>query len=118
MTRRAGSVAGGQSLRRGFGVVRLGWAGVLVSCPRGIVKDDLWDRRIARILAVRHACQGVVTAKDPSPDVVAVGVGVDLLHAVSMVVLAAVAPGKRRSSLVDAAVATGAAAAGLGLVRA
>jgi hypothetical protein len=89
-----------------------------VTCPRGIVKDDTWDRRIARILAFRHMCQGVVTVKDPSPDVVLVGVGVDLLHAASMFVLAAAAPRRRRSSLVDAAAATGAAAAGLGLVRA
>jgi hypothetical protein len=108
----------GDRLRRGFGFLRLGWSGVLVTCPRGLVKDDRWDRRLARILAVRHACQGVVTATDPTPGVVRVGAGVDLLHAASMVVLACVASRRRRSSLVDAAVATAAAAAGLGLVRA
>jgi hypothetical protein len=59
-------------------------------------------RRAAQLLGARHLVQAAVTALAPAPGVLAVGAGVDSLHAASMLALAAVSPGTRRAALTDA----------------
>ena len=68
-------------------------------------------RQVARILGVRHLAQAAVTALNPGPEVVALGVIVDLLHAASMFAFAAVVPDLRRAELADALAATALAVA-------
>jgi len=63
-------------------------------------------RQVARILGVRHLAQAAVTALNPGPEVVAVGVVVDLLHAASMFAFAAAVPDLRDAELADALAAT------------
>ena len=68
-------------------------------------------RQVARILGVRHLTQAAITALNPGPEVVALGVVVDLLHAASMFAFAAVVPDLRRAELADALAATALAVA-------
>ncbi len=68
---------------------------------------------VVRALGARHLVQSAVTGVDPSGTVLRWGAGVDVLHAASMVALAAVSPRHRRPALVSAASATGFAVAGL-----
>jgi hypothetical protein len=68
-------------------------------------------RRVARILGVRHLIQAGITAVNPGPEVVALGVIVDLLHATSMFAFAAAVPDLRDAELADALAATALAVA-------
>lgn len=69
--------------------------------------------RVARLLGARHLAQATLTTLAPLPAVFMVGVGVDALHAASMVILAAVDRTARRAALADAAVEAAFAATGL-----
>jgi hypothetical protein len=64
------------------------------------------SRQVARVLGVRHLAQAAVTAVNAGPEVVALGVVVDLLHAASMFAFAAAVPSLRRAELADALAAT------------
>ena len=68
-------------------------------------------RQVARVLGVRHLAQAAVTAVNAGPEVVALGVVADLLHAASMFAFAAVIPDLRRAELADALAATALAVA-------
>ncbi len=59
-------------------------------------------RRTARVVGLRHLAQAAVTLWAPAPDVVAVGVLVDLTHAASMLGFAAVNRPLYRAELTDA----------------
>jgi hypothetical protein len=74
-------------------------------------------RVVVRLLGVRQVAQAVVTGVRPGPLPIALGAEVDVLHAASMLGVAAVARSQRRSGLVDATVASAFAVAGAALAR-
>ena len=93
-------------VRAGYGLLQLG------SLPLSRGTDAPAVRRTVRVLGLRQLVQAAVTAPTPSPAVLALGVEVDLLHAASMVALAAVRPRYRRAALAEALAATALACAG------
>lgn len=74
------------------------------------------ERKVLRVLAVRHVVQLALTLAKPTRRVLVAGAAVDALHALSMVGCAAVSPEHRSAAVADAAAAGGLAAAGA-LVR-
>jgi len=98
-------------------LARAGYGAALLCAPGpmiGIVTGKPPSRRarqVARVLGVRHLAQAAVTALNPGPEVVALGVVVDLLHAASMFAFAAVVPDLRDAELADALAATALAVA-------
>jgi hypothetical protein len=102
-------------LARASGVAGAVWGAVLLA-----VGGRLWtvvagrppaevDELAVRVLAVRHLVQGAAQASAPALDQ-RLFLGVDVVHAASMVWLAAVDEQRRRPALVSAVVAVGAAA--------
>lgn len=69
-------------------------------------------RRVTRMLGARHLAQAAASAQAPTAAVLALGVEVDLLHAVSMIALAVLDRRQRRAALTSAAVAGAFAVAG------
>ena len=116
MTRSAAPTAVGR-LRLLVPLARAGYGAALLCVPGpmiGVVTGKPPSRRarqVARVLGVRHLAQAAVTALNPGPEVVAVGVVVDLLHAASMFAFAAVVPDLRDAELADALAATALAVA-------
>jgi hypothetical protein len=98
-------------------LARAGYGAALLCAPGpmiGVVTGQPPSRRarqVARILGIRHLTQAAVTARNPGPEVVALGVIVDLLHAASMFAFAAAVPDLRRAELADALAATALAVA-------
>lgn len=91
--------------------VRAGWGLLQLTAP-GLVADRLLttplDHRatvVARVLAARQIVQAGLLVRYPGPTALALGAGVDGLHAASMVALAAVDARRRRAALLDAAIA-------------
>ncbi len=74
---------------------------------------DRHARAVVRVLGARQLAQAMFTASKPTIGVRRAGVGVDALHALSMVGLAAVDARRRRAALTDAAVASTLAVIGL-----
>ena len=111
MTRTAGSAAAGR-LRLLVPLARAGYGAALLCAPGpmiGVVTGQPPSRRarrVARVLGVRHLAQAAITVLNPGPEVVALGVIVDLLHAASMFAFAAVVPDLRQAELADALAAT------------
>ena len=111
MTRSAAATAASR-LRLLIPLARAGYGTALLCAPGpmiGVVTGQPPSRRarrVARLLGVRHLAQAVVTALSPGPEVVALGVVVDLVHAASMFAFAAVVPDLRRAELADALAAT------------
>ncbi len=103
---------------RSIEVVRGAWGVALLAAPDRILgavhglRIDTRSRIIARILGVRHLTQAALSGYRPSPEVLAMGVWVDTVHALTAVVLAAVDRGRIRAGLVDTAIAATWAAAG------
>jgi hypothetical protein len=93
-------------------LARAGYGAALLIAPGpiiGVVTGQPPSRRarqVARVLGVRHLAQAAISALNPGPEVVALGVVVDLLHAASMFAFAAVVPDLRRAELADALAAT------------
>ena len=120
MTRSAAATAASR-LRLLIPLARAGYGTALLCAPGpmiGVVTGQPPSRRarrVARLLGVRHLAQAVVTALSPGPEVVALGVIVDLLHAASMFAFAASVPDLRRAELADALAATALAVAEPGL---
>ena len=116
MTRSTARTAVGR-LRLLVPLARAGYGAALVCAPGpmiGVVTGKPPSRRarqVARVLGVRHLAQAAVTALNPGPEVVALGVVVDLLHAASMFAFAAVVPDLRDAELADALAATALAVA-------
>jgi hypothetical protein len=94
---------------------------LLVKAPELLrrIQPDLPRHAVAaaRALGARDLLQGAVTAVRPSRPVAHGGAGVDLLHGLSMVVLAVRAPRYRRLAIVAAAQAAASVAAGYGVAR-
>jgi hypothetical protein len=96
--------------RAGYGTALLCAPGPMIGIVTGRPPSRR-ARQVARILGVRHLAQAAITALNPGPEVVALGVVVDLLHAASMYAFAAVVPDLRRAELADALAATALAVA-------
>jgi hypothetical protein len=98
-------------------LARAGYGAALLCAPGPIIgvvtgqPPSRRARRVARILGVRHLAQAAITALNPGPEIVALGVVVDLLHAASMFAFAAAVPDLRRAELADALAATALAVA-------
>ncbi|QMU77803.1 hypothetical protein GXW83_21035 [Streptacidiphilus sp. PB12-B1b] len=96
--------------RAGYGLLQLACAPVVFRRTK-----DATALRTIQVLGARQLVQAAVTAPAPTGAVLALGVEVDLLHAASMLALAAVAPRWRGLALWEAgaaaALAGGAAAA-------
>ena len=80
--------------RAGYGAALLCAPGPMIGVVTG-QPPSRRARRVARVLGVRHLAQAAITALNPGPEVVALGVIVDLLHAASMFAFAAVVPDLR-----------------------
>ena len=98
-----------------LGVVRLAWSAVLFAVPGRVLRatggaDTPDARRVVRVLAARHAVQGLVELCRRKES--ALGVAVDAAHAASMVALAAAWPRWRRPAAASAGEATAFAGAG------
>ena len=91
---------------------RLGYGLLLLTRPEHVARVlalSALDRRgrvTARVLGVRHIGQALLIARHGSIPVRRAGRAVDLLHAGSMLLLAAWVPGRAPTALADAAVAT------------
>jgi hypothetical protein len=96
--------------RAGYGAALLCAPGPMIGVVTG-QPPTRRARRVARVLGVRHLAQAAITARNPGPEVVALGVIVDLLHAASMFALAVAVQDLRRAELADALAATALAVA-------
>ncbi|HET9255614.1 MAG TPA: hypothetical protein VFO16_10475 [Pseudonocardiaceae bacterium] len=98
--------------------LRVGYAALILATPDPVTglytrhRADPLTRAVTRLLGYRHLIQGILTGGTPSPLVLALGVQVDLAHAVSMLGLAVLDQRRRRAGLIDAAVAGSFALAG------
>jgi hypothetical protein len=95
-------------------VVRAGYGGALLVRRPG---ESGFGRPLLRVLGLRNLAQAAVSAAVPGPRVLRAGVGVDLLHAASMLTVAATSHRHRRAALTQAGAALGFAAAGASLLR-
>jgi hypothetical protein len=91
--------------RAGYGAALLCAPGPMIGVVTG-QPPSRRARRVARVLGARHLAQAAITVLNPGPEVVALGVVVDLLHAASMFAFAAVVPDLRRAEFADALAAT------------
>jgi len=99
-------------------LARAGWGAGLLIAPdrvsalvRGVTPDGR-ARAVIRVLGARQLLQGVLSAASSTPAVLAVGVWVDGLHALSGVLFAAVDRRRARPVLLDAGLAATLAAVG------
>jgi hypothetical protein len=90
-------------LRAAYGAVELLAPSAVESLLVGRVADPR-ARTVIRILGARHVLQAAVTARG-GPGLHRLGGGVDLIHAVTMIALAASDPRRRRAAVVNAAIA-------------
>jgi hypothetical protein len=99
-------------------ILRAAWGAALLIAPRRVLTDihhvtvDRKSLVIARILGVRHLSQAALSGVSPSPEVLAMGVWVDLAHAGTALGLAGADRSRARAGLTDTAIA--ATFAGLG----
>lgn len=90
---------------------RAGWGAAMVLAPRPVLEHvhhlqvDTKSVVIARILGARQLAQAVLSGIRPSPEVLAMGVWVDTVHALSAVALALADRSRARAGVTDAAVA-------------
>jgi hypothetical protein len=96
--------------RAGYGVALICAPGPMIGVVTG-QPPSRRARQVARILGVRQLAQAAITALNPRPEVVGLGVVVDLLHAASMFAFAAVIPDLRAAEFADALAATSLAVA-------
>lgn len=103
---------------RAIELTRLAWGGALLLSPGWTLKTihriqvDRESVLIAQVLGARQISQAVLSGTNPSPEVLAMGVWVDVAHAASALGLAGVDRQRAPAGLTDAAVAV--AWAGLG----
>ena len=92
-------------------LLRGAWGAVLLVAPRQVLghvhhlRIDRPSVAVARVLGARQLAQAVLSGVDPSPEVLAMGVWVDAVHAATAVGLAVVDRHRARAGLTDAAVA-------------
>jgi hypothetical protein len=110
MTARAETVLAG--VRAGYGVVQVALPGYSAEELLGGPLDAT-TVRVVRVLGARQLAQAGLALAFPAEPLLGLGVGVDALHALSMVPLALATPRWRRPALVSGLMATAFAAAGL-----
>ena len=99
-------------------VVRAGWGLSLLAAPDYVlshvhhIQIDQRSRVVARILGARHLAQAALSGVSPSPEILAMGVWVDAVHAASAVGLAALDRPRVRAGATDALIAGSFAATG------
>ena len=100
------------SVRAGYGLIQL-------ALPRYSAEQQLGGPldsatvRVVRVLGARQVTQAGLALAYPAEPLLGLGVGVDALHALSMVPLALATPRWRRPALVSGLMATAFAAAGV-----
>jgi hypothetical protein len=99
------------AVRAGYGTALLCAPGAALRLCTGQPAGQR-ERFVARILGIRHLAQAAVTAYAPRPEVLTAGVGIDLCHALSMLVLAAADRTMRAAEVADATAAIALAAVG------
>lgn len=93
-------------------LVRAGWGAALLVAPRQVmtnvhhVRIDTKSVAIARILGARQLAQAALSGFRPSPEVLATGVWVDAVHAMTALGLAVLDRSRARAGLTDTAVAS------------
>ena len=95
-------------MARPVDVLRLGLGSVAVAAPRRVLPpaaDTRWTRGFTRILGGRYVVQSSAGLLEQRPWVPEVDATVDVVHALTMLGLAAVSPRHRRVALVSAAAA-------------
>ncbi len=103
--------------------LRGGWGVALIAAPDATMgrlggrRLDDRARAVTRVLGARHLLQAGVEAGGDGRRLLLLGVAADVLHASSMVALAAVDPTRARTCLGDAAVAGSWALAGAHALR-
>ena len=96
---------------RSIELARAGWGLALLAAPRQVMEKvhglevDTKSVVIARILGARHLTQASLSGFRPSPEVLAMGVWVDGVHALTALGLAAVDRSRARAGLTDTVVA-------------
>ncbi len=99
------------TLIRPIELSRAAWGVALLSRPRWVltrvhrVRIDRPSLVIARILGARHLAQAALSGAAPTPAVLAMGVWVDGVHALTAVGLAVADRSRARAGLVDAGIA-------------
>jgi len=92
-------------------LLRAAWGAALLVAPRRVmdnvhqVKVDTKSVVIARILGARQLTQAALSGLRPSPEVLAMGVWVDAVHALTALGLAGADRSRARAGLTDTAVA-------------
>jgi hypothetical protein len=99
------------SLRAGYGAVQLAVPGYSAEQQLGGPLDPA-TLRVVRVLGARQVVQAGLALAFPAEPLLGLGVGVDALHALSMVPVAAAAPRWRRPALVSGLTAAAFAVAG------
>ncbi|MGH3421890.1 MAG: hypothetical protein ACRDOD_20120, partial [Streptosporangiaceae bacterium] len=91
-----------------FAVFRAGYGLVEATAPDLLaqrlfrIRLDAQARRVARVIGVRHVVQAAASGPAPTRAVLRLGAEVDVLHAASMVGLAALDRRQSRSALASA----------------
>ena len=99
-------------IRAAYGTALLIWPGPVIQLATGR-HPDRRACQVARVLGARHLAQAALTTTFPGPQLLAAGAAVDVIHAASMPVLAAVSRPGRRAALADMAIEIMFATAGL-----
>ncbi len=92
-------------------LLRAGWGAALLIAPQQVMKSvhhvkvDNKSVVIARILGARQLTQAALSGLRPSPEVLAMGVWVDAVHALTALGLAVADRSRARAGLTDTAVA-------------
>jgi hypothetical protein len=99
-------------LLRGLGVARVAvgtlWlAGLATGRPEAGAELPTAGRAAASVLAVRDLVQGSWLVVQPGPPAAGAGAVIDVLHGLSMLPLAVLAPRYRKAAAVSAGAATG-----------
>jgi hypothetical protein len=107
----AQSSSPGPSRYRKIEGARAAWGLALLVAPartlaivHGLTVDSR-SRAVARVLGARHLTQATLSGVRPSPEVLAMGVWVDAVHAATAVGLAVLDRSRARAGLTDAAIA-------------
>ena len=99
-------------VRAGYGVIQLALPGYSAEQQLGGPLDPA-TLRVVRVLGARQVTQAGLALAFPAEPLLGLGVGVDALHALSMVPLALATPRWRRPALVSGLMAAAFAAAGV-----
>lgn len=110
------------ALRKTLYVIRGAYGALQLTSPTWVsgtllhARLDARGRGVARVLGARQLTQAVLSGPVPGYPVLAAGAAIDLIHAASMLALAADGR-RRRAALTDALIAGGFAAAGAAAAR-